>query len=116
MTSEQRALVQESFGRLLPMSETAAELFYSRLFYLDPSLRDLFKVDFQDQSRKFMDMLNVLVAGLKRPDELTPTLRDLGARHVDYGVRNPNYETVGTALLWAIERSLGRAYTPELRA
>jgi len=116
MTPEQQALVRDSLDRLLPMSETAAELFYSRLFYLDPSLHHLFKIDIQDQAHKFMSMLRLLVSELEEPGSLHNTVSELGIRHVSYGVKPSDYATVGEALIWAIDRSMGKQATPELHA
>ena len=115
MTPEQKALLLASYQRLAPMSETAAQLFYSRLFELDPSLRSLFKSDFRDQSVKFMDMLRVAVAELEHPDKLDRALRELAVRHAGYGVREEHYDMVGESLLWAIEKALGRSAGPELK-
>ena len=36
--AEQKQLVQDSFAKIAPIAETAAELFYNKLFDLDPSL------------------------------------------------------------------------------
>src|SRR5207237_7734834 len=94
MTPEQKALLLASYQKLAPMSETAAQLFYSRLFELDPSLRSLFKSDFRDQSVKFMDMLRVAVAELEHPDKLDRALREGAARHVAYGVQEKHYDMV----------------------
>ena len=116
MTPEQKALVRDSLERLFPMSETAAELFYSRLFYLDPSLRHLFKVDIQDQANKFMEMLRLLASDLEQPAQFRSTVSELGLRHAGYGVSAANYDTVGEALIWAIDMSMGRQATPELHA
>lgn len=42
MTPRQIELVQASWRRVLPIAEDAAQLFYARLFELDPTLRELF--------------------------------------------------------------------------
>ena len=52
MTSDQIALVQQSFAHMLPIADTAAALFYRRLFELDPSLRTLFTGDVAKQGHK----------------------------------------------------------------
>ncbi len=39
------ALVQSTFEKVVPIAETAAELFYNKLFELDPDLKPLFKGD-----------------------------------------------------------------------
>jgi nitric oxide dioxygenase len=109
-------LIQESFGQIAGITDHAAALFYARLFELDPSLRPLFRGDIQEQGRKLMAMLSTAVAALERLDGLTPTLRQLGVRHADYGVREEHYSTVGTALLWTLEKGLGPDFTAEVRA
>ena len=54
MTPEQKTLVQNSFEQVLPIADVAAELFYGRLFELDPSLRHLFRGDMKAQGRALM--------------------------------------------------------------
>lgn len=115
MNSEQIQLVQSSFAEVRPIAVVAAELFYDRLFTLDPSLRPLFKGDMAHQGRMLMSMLNAAVNGLTNLDALTPVVRQLGARHVDYGVRTAHYATVGSALLWTLEQGLGDQFTPAVR-
>lgn len=115
MTPEQKRLVQSSFEQVAPISELAASLFYERLFELDPRLRHLFKGDLQEQGRKLMQMLGVVLKGLDRPDELTTAAQALGKRHVAYGVKDEDYETVGAALLWTLGKGLGAAFTTEVK-
>jgi hemoglobin-like flavoprotein len=114
VTPEQIALVQATFARVQPIAETAAALFYERLFTLDPALRPLFHGDMREQGRKLMTMLQVVVNGLTRLEALVPAVRALGRRHVGYGVTDDHYATVGAALLWTLEQGLGAAFTPEV--
>lgn len=116
MTSEEKNLVQTSFQKVVPIADTAARLFYDRLFTLDPDLRLLFRGDMREQGRKLMQMLAVAVKGLDRLDELVPAVQALGVRHTAYGVKDRHYETVGAALLWTLEQGLGADFTPETRA
>jgi hemoglobin-like flavoprotein len=111
MESRQIDLVQQSFAEVKPIAATAAELFYGRLFTLDPSLRPLFKGDIVRQGQMLMSMIGAAVAGLRNLDTLAPVVRQLGARHVGYGVRNEHYATVGSALLWTLEQGLGPKFT-----
>ena len=115
MTPEQKRLVQDSFQQVAPISELAASLFYGRLFELNPQLRHLFKGDLQEQGRKLMQMLGLVVKGLDRLDELVVAAQALGQRHVAYGVKDEDYETVGAALLWTLAKGLGAAFTPEVK-
>jgi len=54
VTPNQITLVQDSFQLVAPIADTASELFYTRLFELDPSVRPLFPTDIADQRRKLM--------------------------------------------------------------
>jgi hemoglobin-like flavoprotein len=114
MNSEQIMLVQTSFVLVLPIADTAAALFYQRLFELDPSLRPMFRGDIQEQGRKLMTMLKIVVNGLTRLDQLVPAVQELGRRHARYGVRDEHYDTVAAALLWTLGQGLGEAFTPEV--
>ena len=115
MKPEEINLVQSTWAQVVPIKEQAAELFYGRLFELDPSLEPLFKGDMKAQGQKRMAMIGTAVGGLTQPETIVPALRDLGRRHVGYGVQAQHYDTVGAALLWTLETGLGPAFTPETR-
>lgn len=116
MTPREISLIQDSFRQVLPNLDSAATLFYARLFELDPSLRPMFRGDMAEQGRKLMQMLALAVTSLNHPDQLMPTVRAMGARHAGYGVREEHYATVGAALLWTLEKGLGPSFTDEVRA
>ena len=115
MTPEKIRLVQSSWETVTPISDKAAALFYGRLFELDPELKPLFKSDIREQGRKLMQMITAAVRGLSDLNKLVPVVEDLGRRHVSYGVRKKDYETVGAALLWTLEKGLGDSFTPPVR-
>ncbi len=115
MKVDQITLVQDTFDKIRPISEKAAELFYNRLFQLAPSLESLFKGDMKTQGRMLMQMIDYAVTGLDKPDSIIPTIQDLGRRHVGYGVKEEYYETVGEALLWTLEQGLGKDFTPDVK-
>lgn len=116
MTPEQIGLVQGTWAKVVPIKEAAAELFYGKLFELDPSLRALFKGDMKEQGRKLMTMINVAVGSLDKLDTIVPAVKDLGRRHAGYGVQAAHYGTVAAALLWTLEKGLGDAFTPDAKA
>jgi hemoglobin-like flavoprotein len=115
MNDEQVRIVQETFEKVRTISETAAELFYKRLFELNPSFKSLFKGDMKKQGRMLMQMIDYAVKGLDEPDTILPTIQDLGKRHVGYGVKEEYYCTVGESLLWTLEQGLGSDFTPEAK-
>ena len=115
MTPHQIELVQSSFAKVVPIEDKAGELFYGRLFALDPSLRPMFPEDLSDQIQKLMQTLAVAVNGLTKLETIVPVVQELGRRHVGYGVKDEHYDTVGEALLWTLEQGLGPAFTAETR-
>ena len=116
MTPHQVWLVQTSFAAIAPRAESVVPPFYERLFALDPALRPLFPAEMAGQRRKLAAALAAAVKGLSRPESIRPVLEDLGRRHAGYGVRDADYDTVGAALLGALEEVLGEAFDDELRA
>ena len=54
MTPEQVGLIKESWAQVLPISDKAAELFYGKLFELDPDIKPLFKGDMEEQGKKLL--------------------------------------------------------------
>jgi hemoglobin-like flavoprotein len=115
MTPEQVSLVKDSFEKVAGNPEAVAELFYGRLFQLDPALRPLFKGDMTEQGRKLMSMIAIAVRSLDKPQAIIPAVQALGARHHGYGVRDGDYDTVGSALLWTLEQGLGSNFTPDTK-
>jgi len=116
MTPDQVKAIQESFAKVVPISEQAAALFYGRLFEIAPAARPLFRGDLEEQGRKLMGMLGAVVNGLGNIETILPAASALAKRHVDYGVKAADYEPVGAALLWTLERGLGAQWTLEVKA
>ena len=116
MTPDQVKAIQESFTKVAPISEQAAALFYGRLFEIAPAVKPLFRGDMKEQGRKLMAMLAAVVNGLGNLETILPAASALAKRHVDYGIKPADYEPVGAALLWTLERGLGEQWTPELAA
>jgi hemoglobin-like flavoprotein len=114
MTPDQIKLVQQSFAKVAPISEQAAELFYGRLFEIAPSVRAMFPSDMTEQRRKLMATLAIVVNGLSNLETILPAASSLATRHVAYGAKPEHYPVVGAALLWTLEKGLGADWTPEL--
>jgi hemoglobin-like flavoprotein len=114
MTPDQVKLVQQSFTKVAPISETAAVLFYDRLFEVAPQVKAMFPADMTEQRRKLMATLAVVVNGLGDLPSILPAASALAKRHVNYGAKAEHYPVVGTALLWTLEKGLGDGWTPEI--
>ena len=115
MTPQQIELVKSTWQQVAPISDHAAELFYGRLFALDPTLQELFVSDMKQQGTKLMQMISVAVSNLHQLETVMRPIQELGKRHVDYRVQEEHYDTVGEALLWTLEQGLGPAFTQEVK-
>lgn len=108
--------VRDSFDRIWPISTQTAGLFYDRLFEIAPEVRPLFRHDIDEQKRKFIATLAVIVGSLDNTNKLVALTDHLARQHGDFGVRPAHYAIVGEALLWSLERGLGEAWTPGVAA
>jgi hemoglobin-like flavoprotein len=115
MTPEEITLVQSSFASLGPALPEMAAQFYRELFARDPALRALFSTNMDEQQVRFAEKLTEIVRSIPRLDELLGHTRELGARHVGYGVHVADYSTVGAALLDALAVVLGERFDDATR-
>jgi hemoglobin-like flavoprotein len=114
MTPAQKNLVQSTWSKVVPIADTAAKMFYDRLFEIDPSTRPLFRsTDLAEQRRKLLQVLSAAIAGLDKLEDLVPIVETLGRKHAGYGVKDAHYDSVGAALLWTLEQGLGAAWNAE---
>jgi hemoglobin-like flavoprotein len=128
LTEADRYAVRQSFRLVVPIADTAADLFYKRLFELRPDYRSLFKDDIAAQKRKLVRMLAFIVKSIDFSDaqwrddvppeqDLMLVVLALGRRHSElYRIPPESYGVVAEALLWALDYGLGEAFTPEVRA
>ncbi|MEC9347450.1 MAG: globin family protein [Pseudomonadota bacterium] len=116
MTPDQIKMVQDSFKKVAPIADTAADIFYARLFEIAPQVRNLFPAEMTNQKKKLMQTLGVAVTNLHQVETIVPVVQDLGRRHVAYGVKPEHYDVVAQALLYTLEKGLGDAWTPDLKA
>lgn len=106
------ALIEDSYSKIRANTNEFAICFYGRLFETDPGLRALFKSDIAAQYTKFLATISIAIAGLRNPSGLQDAIESLGRRHVGYGVTRVDYDAVGAALVFALEKTLGESFTP----
>ena len=114
MTPDQVALVQDSWKKVAPISDQAADLFYGRLFETAPEVKPLFPDDMSAQKKKLMQTLGFVVAGLSNLEGIVGAVQELGVKHNDYKVTAEMYPAVGSSLLWTLEQGLGEDFTPDV--
>jgi hemoglobin-like flavoprotein len=99
VTNKEIELVKASWANVVPISNLAAELFYGKLFEIDPALKSLFSDNLEEQGKKLMMMINTAVNGLDSPEQIV----------------DAHYDTVGAALIWTLGQGLGDGFTDEVK-
>jgi methyl-accepting chemotaxis protein len=115
LNPRQILLIKISWSYLSGRLEEFGDTFYRILFDLEPSLRAVFKNDIVVQQEKFSAMVNHIVTHIQHTPALDPDLRQLGHRHLDYGVEPQHYDTVMIAFLLALEKRLKRKWDNETK-
>ena len=83
MSPEQKVLVKQTWQKVTPTADSAARMFYDRLFEIDATTRPLFEAsNLAEQRRKLIQALTVVVQGLDHLEALVPTLTNLGRRQI----------------------------------
>jgi hemoglobin-like flavoprotein len=110
MTPAQTATIRRQFGQIAPRKEEFAALFYDRLFDGDPTIRPMFPADMRPQRVKLVQALAHVILSLDNLEAVIDDVRELGMRHVGYGVRPDHYNAVGEALLATLAEMLGDSF------
>ncbi|WP_108879528.1 globin domain-containing protein [Anderseniella sp. Alg231-50] len=117
MNKSEIELIRETWAQVVPIADAAAQLFYQRLFEIDPDAKSLFaNTDMSAQNEKLVDTLSLVVGKADQLDTIVPVLQELGRKHLTYGVEDRHYDSVGSALLWTLGQGLGEGFTDQARA
>jgi len=87
--------------------------FYERLFLRMPALRSMFPADLIAQQGKLAGSIAFVVAHVRSPERLGPTLRELGRRHVAYGAKAHHYPVVVDEMVGAMGDVAGPRWTAD---
>ena len=91
------------------------DVFYGKLFMENPSFRRMFPKSMNEQYKKLLDMLSVIVGRLDNPGDMMNDVTAMARRHVHYGVKPEHYSAVGKALLWMLEHGLGKDWNEAVK-
>ncbi|MCI4662578.1 MAG: globin domain-containing protein [Neomegalonema sp.] len=116
LSAAQIKMMQDDFAKVAPIADTAAEIFYTRLFEIAPQVKPMFGGDvgseaMKGQGAKLMATLGAVVNGLDNLDAIVPVAQQLAVKHVDYGVKPEHYAPVGEALIYTLDKGLGDGFT-----
>ncbi len=109
-------VLQTSFERVRVNSSNFAVLFYENLFLDYPEVKSLFtNTNIKKQEEKLITALVMIIDNLCNFPYLENLLKNLGERHVKYGVGVTHYEMLGKTLLKTLEYYLKQDWTPEVK-
>ncbi|WP_158263537.1 globin domain-containing protein [Aliiruegeria haliotis] len=116
-STEEIAMVKQSFEDLKPRLEPTSIHFYEALFERAPHLRELFREDLKGQGMRFMNTLGLILANLEEPEENPVDYKELGHLHTMLGIKQADFEPMEDALMESFREKLGEGkFTPELEA
>ena len=115
MNADQIDLIRSTWSAIHPSAHRVTQLFYARLFQLDPSLEPRIGRQSMARAQRLMSLMESAVGGLERMPALRRMLLVFGKRHAGCGVRPGDYATFGAAWLWAMGESLGQSFSPAAR-
>jgi hemoglobin-like flavoprotein len=116
LTPRQIQLVQRTwkiFQQIDP--NLVGAIFYGKLFSEHPALRKMFPRHMEQQHKKLVDMMSLIVTHIERPLFIAEAMRSSGKRHGEYGVKPVYYDYVGEAFLWMLEKGLGNDWNEEVK-
>ena len=116
MTNEQVKAIKKSWCIFRCISPViVGDLVYSKLFADNPALRKMFPKNMEEQHKKLIDMLSAIIMRLDNLEVLNDYIVAMAQRHVQYGVKPAHYKLVGSALLWTLEKGLGKDWNEEIK-
>lgn len=112
VTPDQLELIAADGREVVTVADEFATRFYATLFEIAPATRELFPDDLVAQRGKLVSELSFLVETATAStetgdlDAFLTRARELGRRHVGYGVRGTDYGPVGISLIAALRDSI----------
>lgn len=115
MDKTQIRLIQDGSANVAPMTDVAAQIFYTRLFELDPGLRDLFRGEMPARSARLMPVISAAMRILSDVPKLMPVAESLDRRAKGDDSYDRDCATVGRALLWTVREGVSGGFAPKTR-
>eukprot|EP00927_Polykrikos_kofoidii_P012497 TRINITY_DN15387_c0_g3_i1.p1 TRINITY_DN15387_c0_g3~~TRINITY_DN15387_c0_g3_i1.p1 ORF type:complete len:171 (-),score=39.11 TRINITY_DN15387_c0_g3_i1:279-791(-) len=125
-------LVQQTFARVAMLgADNVGKILFMKIFKKAPQALQLFSFKAEGlndpcklwraggpatkHAAGVVSTVATAVGLLTQLDQLVPILRELGAKHVGYGVVPAHYDVVGEALIESLALALGPNFTPAVK-
>lgn len=108
-------VIKETFAQAKPMGAHVVDRIFDALISDQPSTGAVFKnIDMRRLKQNFLNAMVFIVDNIDKPDQLKPYLQDLGARHVQYGVKAAYFPVFGKALIGSLQSFFKSKWTDEI--
>jgi len=108
-------MLERSFKLLAPDALELVSHFYSTLFKRHPDVKPLFAhTDVQEQKKKLIAALQLVINNLRHPEKLGKALAELGKKHQQYGALPAHYDAVAGTLLEVMSEMAGESWSREI--
>lgn len=114
MVSGRIERIERNFNLLQKNCDSLVRTFYEMMFEKYPNLQSLFPDDINRQYDKLISALAFVVGNMRYPDNLKTPLKELGIRHLDYGVTPNQFPCACDIMLQAIAHESGTAWNSTL--
>lgn len=112
LTERQKKLIVSSYRYFEPNAARFAELFYQRLFLINPELKSLFSKNPAVRCGNMVKMLKIAIVYINDFTSLVPILRLLGSESYH---QHPKYcACIGEEFMQSLEHILGRKWDEEI--
>lgn len=109
-------IIKSSFEVAKPIGKDVVNKFYEFLWTDYPAAKALFeKTNMDKQKGALLNSLVFIVDNVEKPDKLLPYLKQMGARHTQYGTQESHYDLVGASLLKTFAFFFKDKWTAELK-
>jgi len=115
MTHDEIILVQTSWEKVIPISQTAGELFYDRFLEIQPQYSDHFSCDHVEQLKALMDTIGLIVNKLDDPYSMLSIYKSIENDDVAYGFLKVDYNSAEIAFSWALKQGLKNDFTEDVK-
>lgn len=113
LSENQIDLIRQSAEKLAESNVAMTNAFYSHLFSDVPAVRPLFPDDMFGQSQKLWQSIVMVVESADDLGGIQTALRQLGAKHVNYGADEDHYIIVSDVMLETISALMGDDWTAD---
>lgn len=114
MTPRQRMLIQSTYEMATPRLSMVSNRFYTRLLKRHPELKSMFKGDLKKQGQLFTSAITAVIQRLQDQAAVEQMLRELGERHLRYGVERSHYELASKVLISSVRLATGIRFSYEI--